>query len=379
MRILLLCTGLKLGGAEHQVAALARQFVRTGHAVAVVSLTPGREVALPPDVTVLQLDMRKTPLSFARVLWRLHAFVTTWRPQVIHAHMVHANLVARALAALTNAPPVLCTAHSVREGGRLRMLAYRLTDRWATLTTHVSEAGKEAMIDAGAVPPGRIRIVPNGIDTNRFRPDPASRQLTRQLLGVGPNTKLVINVGRLVPEKAQQLLIEAFASIVRATDPAQQPDTHLFLVGDGPLRGDLEACIHRNGLTAFVTLLGKRTDVPDLLNAADLFVLSSDVEGMPLVIGEALASGCPVVATDAPGVAELLGNVGEMVARGNAAALSDAMTRALAKGIGSPANQATRRERVQSGFSLESVARQWVACYAGLAGMSAPAAPELAR
>ncbi len=173
MRILLLCTGLKMGGAEQQIAGLARQFLRNGHAVAVVSLTAEQEVVLPEGATVLQLGMRKTLPSFAMALWRLHRFVRQWQPHVIHAHMVHANLAGRTLAALTDAPPVLCSAHSAREGGRARMLAYRVTDRWAALTTHVSEAGRQAMIAAGAVASERIRVMPNGIDTSLFRPDPA--------------------------------------------------------------------------------------------------------------------------------------------------------------------------------------------------------------
>ncbi|MGY2487087.1 glycosyltransferase [Cupriavidus sp. CP313] len=368
MRILLLCTGLRMGGAEQQVAGLARQFADNGHAVAVVSLAPGCDVTLPASVTVLPLEMRKAPASFARALWQLHAFVRQWHPDVIHAHMVHANLLARVLAALTAAPPVLCTAHSAREGGRLRMLAYRLTDRWAALTTHVSATGRQAMIDAGAVPAERIRVMPNGIDTSRFSPDPARRLQTRAALGVTPDTRLIVNVGRLVPEKAQQTLIDAFAALVRTPPAAAQAEIRLMLAGDGPLRGELEASVRRNGLDGLVTLLGMRRDVPALLNAADLFVLSSEIEGMPLVVGEALASGCPVVATDAAGVAELLGNAGEIVPRGDVAALSHAMARALARGIGATADQAVRRDRVLAAFSLQAVARQWIACYALLAG-----------
>ncbi|MGN5480603.1 glycosyltransferase [Cupriavidus basilensis] len=110
MRILLLCTGLKMGGAEQQIAGLARQFLRNGHAVAVVSLTAEQEVVLPKAPPVLHLSMRKTLPSFAMALWRLHRFVRQWQPHVIHAHMVHANLAGRTLAALTNTPPVLCSA-----------------------------------------------------------------------------------------------------------------------------------------------------------------------------------------------------------------------------------------------------------------------------
>ncbi|MES2010594.1 MAG: glycosyltransferase [Pseudomonadota bacterium] len=363
MRILLLSTGLKLGGAEQQVAALARQFVALGHAVAVVSLTPGCAVDLPAQVTRLVLDMRKTPISMARALWHLRRFVREWRPEIIHAHMVHANLFARILAAVSPCPPVICTAHSAREGGRMRMLAYRLTDRWASLTTHVSPQGRLAMVEAGAVPATRITVVPNGIDTMLFRPDPLARRLARTELGVTDDTRLLLNIGRLVPEKAQTLLIDAFTQL--NADPAIK--ARLLIAGEGPERPALEQRIRHNRLEASVMLAGARRDVAALLNAADLFVLSSDIEGMPLALGEALACGRPVVSTDAAGVEDLLGECGEIVPRGNAPALAVAMHKALAAGQGTAAEQAARRQRIVSRFSLEAVARQWLACYASLA------------
>ncbi|KJK25739.1 glycosyl transferase family 1 [Burkholderiaceae bacterium 16] len=372
MRILLLSTGLQLGGAEQQVAALARQFVALGHAVAVVSLTPGCAVDLPAAVRLLALDMRKTPLSMARALWHLRRFVREWRPEIIHAHMVHANLFARVLAAVSPCPPVICTAHSAREGGRMRMLAYRLTDRWASLTTHVSPEGCLAMVKSGAVPAARITVVPNGIDTTQFRPDTVARHIARTELGLDDDTRLLLNVGRLVPEKAQSVLIDAFALFQSGT----AVKARLLIAGEGPERAALEQRIRQQELTGSVMLAGTRSDVPALLNAADLFVLSSEIEGMPLVVGEALACGCPVVATDAAGVTALLGDCGTIVPRGDASALATAIGEVLGDGRGAAAEETARRERIVSRFSLEAVARHWLACYAGLARMTPAACAE---
>ncbi|MGO4153401.1 glycosyltransferase [Cupriavidus sp. YAF13] len=374
MRIMLLSTGLRLGGAEQQVAALARHFIALGHAVAVVSLTPDCEVDLPATATVLRLDMRKTPWSMASTLWQVRDFLHAWRPDVLHAHMVHANLFARALTRIARTPPVICTAHSYREGGRLRMLAYRLTDRWASLTTHVSADGRQGMIDAGAAPPDRIVVVPNGIEIDRFRPSPELRLATRQSLGATEASTLILNVGRLVPEKAQHLLLDAFSHL----QSEEGLEARLLIAGEGSERDALAATIDRLGLAGRATLLGMRRDVAALLNAADLFVLSSDIEGMPLVIAEALACGCPVVSTDAPGVASLLGDAGQIVPRNNAAALAAAMRAALRAGLGSPSEQAVRRDRIASRFSIEAVAGQWLACYARLASRASAARVELA-
>lgn len=361
MRIMLLVTGLRLGGAEQQVAALARQFTALGHAVAVVSLTPDCEVDLPAGITTLLLEMRKTPLSMACALWHVRRFMHAWRPDVIHAHMVHANLFARVLTRISTTPATICTAHSFREGGRLRMFAYRLTDRWSDLTTHVSAEGRQRMIDTGASTADRLVVIPNGIDTKRFRPDAGSRALTRAALGIGADDHLVVNIGRLVPEKAQAVLLEAFSLATPASGAT------LMIAGDGPERSALEQHIARLGLAGRAILLGTRHDIPDLLNAADLFVLSSEIEGMPLVVGEALACGCPVVATDVAGVADLLSGIGKIVPRGDTQALAQAICQALAEGRGQPADEAARHHRIASLLSLEAIAGQWLQLYARFA------------
>lgn len=362
MRILLVTTGLKVGGAEHQVVALARAFLALGHGVTILSLSAGREIEPPAGAHVVELNMRKTPAGMLRALWQARALVRDWRPDVIHAHMVHANLFARALTRIVSCPPLVCTAHSFREGGRLRMLAYRLTDPWTALTTHVSSDGRRGMIDAGGTHDARIVVMPNGIDVDRFRPNAAERDATRQALGIGPDTRLVINVGRLAPEKSQDVLIRAFARI-DASAPMR-----LMIAGGGALHQTLTGLIAALGLADRVTLLGPRADVPALLNAADLFVLSSSIEGLPMVLAEAMASGCPVVSTDAPGAAEVMQQTGTIVPRHDVDALADAMRVAAREGRGTMAQQAARRDRIVQQFSLEAVARRWIALYAGLAG-----------
>ncbi|WP_230625766.1 glycosyltransferase [Cupriavidus necator] len=370
MRILLLVTCLQLGGAEQQVAALARQYVALGHQVSVVSLLPGSDVALPEGVQTVMLAMRKTPVSLLAALTRVRRFVLQWRPDVVHAHMIHANLFARMLTRLCPVPATICTAHSFFEGGALRMLAYRLTDRWTDLTTHVSAEGRHVMIESRAAPEQRIIVVPNGIDTARYRPDAQARSVARAALGLRGDEQLVLNVGRLVWEKAQMDLIDAFAQL----SPA--PGTVLMIAGDGPLRDTLAQCIAGHGLGGRVRLLGRRQDVPALLNAADLFVLSSRIEGMPLVVGEALACGCPLVATDASGVAAMVGGAGTVVPRGDPAALARAMRDALSRGRGASADEAARHRHIDSVFSIEAIANTWLQLYATCTRTGA--APNLA-
>lgn len=404
MRILLVTTGLKVGGAEYQVAALAGAFAALGQAVAIVSLSPGREIPVPAGVDVFELDMRKTPVGMMRALWRARGVVRAWRPDVIHAHMVHANVFARVLTRIVRCPPLVCTAHSYREGGRARMLAYRLTDRWCALTTHVSEAGRAGMIAAGAVPDARIVVMPNGIDIERFRHDAARRETTRTALGIDAGTPLLLHVGRLVPAKAQHVLIDAFArlealrrdsclygagdahagdgagdnanhgatpgsvenAVAGVQEHASASLTRLLIAGGGPMADALAAQIAARGLKDRVQLLGPRHDVPALLDAADAFVLSSEIEGSPLVLAEALASGCPVVSTDAPGAREIVDGLGTIVPRGDTRALVAAIGMTLAVGRGSAEAQAARRAHVRANFALDTVAQRWLDCYAAL-------------
>lgn len=258
-------------------------------------------------------------------------------------------------------PPVICSAHSAREGGRLRALAYRVTDRWCAVTTHVSDAGRLAMVASGAVPDGRVIVMPNGIDTGRFRPDQASREQARRDLGLGPDDVLVLNVGRLVPEKDQAMLIEAFAELSR-----DMPKARLMIAGDGPLRDELAHQVARHGLNHAVLLAGARKDIPELLRAADVFVLSSRIEGMPLAVGEALASGLPVVATAAAGVAELAGDTATLTPTGNPQALASALRNAIADLPGTETERDRRRQRIVGHFDVNGVARQWLAQYRSL-------------
>lgn len=357
LRILLVTTGLRMGGAEQQVAALAKEFIARGHSVALISLTPDCEVPMPDAVERLMLDLRKTPLSMAHTLLAARRFAQAWRPDIVNSHMFHANLFARSLSRICHLPPLICAAHSFSEGGRLRMLCYRLTDRWCTLTTQVSQASRAEMIRAGAVRPDRVRVMYNGIDTEKFRPDAALRERTRAQLGIDSRARLILSIGRLAIEKAQDTLIDAFQRMDRSQT------TRLFVAGDGPQHAALQERIAKYGLRDAVSLLGTRHDIPALLNAADLFVLSSRIEGMPLVIGEALACGRPVVATSAPGVKELMGDIGTMVPIDDIDALALAMTQSLAAEAGTDDQRDVRRQRIVAHFGIAAAADRWLSLY----------------
>ncbi|HEV7718598.1 MAG TPA: glycosyltransferase [Arsenicitalea sp.] len=163
----------------------------------------------------------------------------------------------------------------------------------------VSEASAETYRRNG-IAAEKLSVVCNGIAPARAQ---CGRDAVRCHLGLRPDEALVLTVGRLTPQKAHQVLVEAVPAIL-----SKLPGARFFLVGDGPEASNLQAAIAALGLCESVKLLGHRVDVPDLLGAADLFVLPSLFEGMPLVMLEAMAAGVPVVATRIGGVVEVLGD-----------------------------------------------------------------------
>jgi glycosyltransferase involved in cell wall biosynthesis len=300
-RLLLVTTSLARGGAERQVVDLASSLRDRSWQVAVVSMTRPTDFVedlAQVGVPVVSLDMargRPTPRGFRRYI----SFVRRWRPDVIHSHMVHANLLARVGRFLAPSTPVVCTVHNVIEGPRWREIAYRLTDPLASATTAVSQAATERYLRVGAVPAGRIDTLRNGVNLERAAPPEGARARVRDELDVGEGF-LWVTIGRLVPAKGHDLLLRAMDAVRR-----DHPDSHLAIAGEGPARTQLEQLRAQLGLERAVVLLGERRDVPSILAAADGFVLSSRWEGLPMVLLEAAAQGLAIVSTDVGGCREI--------------------------------------------------------------------------
>jgi glycosyltransferase involved in cell wall biosynthesis len=357
MRILLVTTGLLTGGAEMQIAALAGEYVRQGHTVAILNLLGQTEITVHPAVHMERLHLRaaNATLRYARLpaaFRQASRFIAQWQPDVVHSHMVKANLFARLLRLMTPMPRLICTAHSLNEGGRVLMGLYRLTDGLCELTTHVSAQAAALFVQRGAVPRHKMRHMPNGIDTQRFDL-PASPP--------HPVTPFVwLHVGRLVPEKSQHILLQAFAQVVQT-----QPTAQLWIAGSGPCEAALQQLSQTLGLSDQVRFLGRRSDVPQLMHAASACVLSSHIEGSPLVLAEALACGLPCVSTDAPGVRALLTPHDRIVPVGDAQALARAMLD-TAQSNDSNALRQQRRNHIVTHFSLPAITLQWLRLYEGL-------------
>lgn len=362
MNILLVTTGLGVGGAERQICDLASRLAQRGHRVGIAYMV-GDPVMVPgnPNVSLHPLHATKTPWGLLCAAWHLRRLVSQFKPDVVHSHMVHANIFTRLVRLIAPMPRLISTAHNVFEGGRSVDMAYRLTDRLATLSTNVSQEAVEAFEAKGAVPPGRMVAVLNGIDLSTFAADAAQRADARSRLYPYPDRQLLLAVGRLVPEKNHAALLRVFARLLK-----QQPDLDLWIAGDGPLRASLERDIIELELQAQVKLLGIRFDIPDLMRAADTVVLPSLFEGFGLVVAEAMASGAMVVATNAGGVAEVMGGHGFLVPVNDNAALLDALHAAVTLDPESRDRRVSQAQaHVVAAFDIEHTVDRWLTLYTG--------------
>lgn len=316
MRVLHLIGEMGTGGAERLVAHMCSRAGRLGWVSAVASaggaqadLVRSRDGTATYDVPV----SRRRPAGVARSVLLTRAAVLDFAPDVVLAHNVGVTAIAAVATrprrpGAAPRPPVVTVFHGVAAGdlGASVRIVRTLSDRVVT----VSRASADRLERAG-LPAGVVTVIPNAVDVPPLDPtgdstgdptgDPAGdrtgdRAAARAGLGLPADVPVAVCVARLVQQKRHDVLLRAWAAV-----PAPAV---LLVVGDGPLHGQLARQVGELGLTDRVRLLGPRDDVPRLLAAADVSVLSSDWEGLPMSVLESLAAGRPVVATDVDGVRE---------------------------------------------------------------------------
>ena len=360
--VVLLTTNLARGGAETQVALMAVALRERGWTVHVVSLI--EPCAFQTELTAAGVELHSLRMEPGRPdprgAARLAAILRKVRPAVLHCHMFHANLMGRLARLIFPIPRVISTLHSLAESSRQspdvrwRDRLYRMTDCLADCTVAVSQAVAERHAATGAVRREKLRVVPNGVDTSRFRPDAARRNATRAAMEAGGEF-VWLAAGRLMWKKDYPAMLRAASRL---------PGCTLWIAGAGPLEAELKALARELGVN--VRFLGAREDLPELMNAADGFLLSSVVEGLPMVLLEAAASGLPSVSTDAGGAGEAVADskTGFLAPYGDAEALSKAMARlaALPEEARHEMGRAARAMALKR-FDLRGVTSHWEKLY----------------
>jgi len=360
---LLIPTLDRMAGAERQVILLAKGLRRRGWRVSVVALSgagsPAASDLIDEGVAFLSLGFRRG-LADPGGWLRFNRWLRVERPDIVHAHLPHAAWLSRWSRLCAPRPVFIDTLHSSSTGGLGRRLGYRFS-RWLPhRVTAVSHAVAKSHLQARMVNPAALSIISNGVGTNEFGPNLETRAAVRRELPLGDGF-LWLAAGRLEPVKDYPTLLSAMAQL--------HPSARLVIAGIGPLRDALQNLSERLGLGNRVTFLGFETDMKRWFQAADGFVLSSRWEGLPTALIEAASCGLAAVATDVPGVDEVI--VDKVTGLLAAPADPDALAAAMKTVIEMPYAQrgemaAQARRRALERFSLETVLDSWEDLYRNL-------------
>ena len=358
MKILHVVETLERGGLERMVVDLAGRQRADGHEVSVACVFQAGLLAADLDAMgVPVVACHKRDGIDLRALRRLRHCMRAARGGVLHTHNAAAHYLACAAGAGLGWQRVVNTRHGMgaQASGSRKEWLYRRTLSRTDVVAAVCEAARMRFEAQGVAPRGCLLAVPNGVRLDAFaRGEPRARLALARALGLGDEARIVGTVGRLNPVKDQAMLLEAFAHV-----HAGRPEAALVIVGDGPARADLQAQAQALGIAHRVRLLGDRSDVAALLQAFDLFALSSRSEGYSIALLEACASGLPIVATDVGGNGEIVvdGRNGRLVPAGDPVAFARATGDLLADA------QALAR--------MGAAGHAWAAVHASLRAMAA--------
>lgn len=355
MRIVQLVENLEIGGLERLVVDLAAQQVSRGHNAYIFCLSqPGRFADQARKVGAKLIAFHKPSGPSAGAVLRMSKALRALRPHVVHTHSWVVHHYGVAAARLARVPVVVNTRHNILVSRRQERW-YRPSLPFTDAVVMVSEDARASFARAGAIPSRLMTVIRNGIPTAAFEPRNTVERSPGRPIRFG-------TVGRLVPQKDHENLLRAFALL-----RTELPSATLDILGDGPLRSDLQAKVDELGLRESVRLLGPSLDVASFLESIDIFALSSKYEGLPIVILEAMAAGLPTVSTRVGGVPEvcLEGAHAFYVPPGDSSALSLAMLQAAS----SPelaAMGAAAKDHVRTFYDIASTWDQYERLFASL-------------
>lgn len=300
--IVVIIDSLMCGGAQRLALLDINELVRRKIDVRLITLKPERvgdsmsqDCLLADDAWVFIPFL--SPLSL-RAWWRLWRVLYAWKPSSIITHLWFSNVVGRIASICTSARSRLAFEHNVYDGV-YHEWQYALDRQLARFTTRiiaVSHSVRESLLKH-RFSESKVLTIQNCIDQSAYQTIPTPDTNIRASLGISPEECVLICVGRLVYQKGIDVLLRVFATL---------PSGILVLVGDGKERKNLEELITKLHLDDRVRVLGTRRDIPDLLRMANIFVLPSRWEGLPMVILEAMTAGIPIVASAVNGTLEVL-------------------------------------------------------------------------
>lgn len=361
-RVLHLITSFEIGGTERQAVELLKRLDEKRYDVRLAVLR--NEGPFYSEIEARFPDVPEFPLtSFydanaVKQLAGLRRLMRREKIDILHAHDFYSSFIGAAAARLSGVRVIASQRHLKLSDRRVHKWGTRMIHRLANRILVNSEAIREHIINHEGAQPGKIVVIRNGVapvisNTN------SRRELGRDL-GLKTNATIVGIVARLQEVKGHRFFIEAAGEVLRSRSGA-----HFVLVGDGPLRTEIEQQAAELGITDHVRLLGDRSDVSRLIAGFDLLVLASLHEGLPNAVMEAMAAGVPVVATGIGGTMELIvdGETGYLAAPANSAALAERILFALGDEEHREEIVSTARRRIATAFGIERMVESVEALY----------------
>jgi glycosyltransferase involved in cell wall biosynthesis len=362
VKVFYLITELNVGGAERALARLLAGLDRERFDPVVACLY-GSSGPLAASIRALEIpviDLGMTHKLRLDSLWRLYRLLRDEHPDILHTWLFHANLAGRVLGRLAGAPVVVCGERTMGMESPWRYLVNRLTLFLADRVICVSEQVSAFCARRIGLTPDKTVVIPNGVDF----PEPSAllpKQMAREALGLPTDGTLVVTVARLDPVKRLDVLLGALAEL---------DDVHAIVVGYGPEERWLKAMVEDLGLGERVRFVGYQQDVWPWLAACDVFALSSDWEGMPNAVLEAMGAGLPVVATAAGGTPDVVvdGETGLLVPPGDPVALAAALDRLVHEPVLRRTMGAAGQGRARVCFSAQQMVERTQSLYVELLG-----------
>lgn len=387
IRVLQVIANLDRGGGQEVVRTLVRHLPQAGCDPVVVSLADGplraeiEALGVPVEIVAGRTrSLTSGPAALGelrRIRRDLAAVVARHRPDVIQTHLLRSlDFLALTLRREPGVRAVFWTVHNAMLDLRADQLPgsqrwllgpkrlahrtlYRAGGRWADGFIAVSSDVADTVRAAYRPPPGRLAVIPNGVDIERYARE-VDRDAVRASVGVAADAPLAIVVAKLMTQKGHAVLLDALPGVLERVQALR-----VVLVGEGELRVAIEERVSGAGLEDSVTFAGNRGDIPQLLAASDVFVLPSLWEGLPMALLEAMASGLPVVATAVSGTREVVeaGRSGILVPPGDAAALGTALIDVLERPELAASLGAAARSRVEDCYSARAQAKRHAELY----------------
>jgi glycosyltransferase involved in cell wall biosynthesis len=359
LRILHIAPSFGVGGAE-QMAGHLMVGLSESHDVAGAGLYRAADSSIEQRLKQADIPMwhlGKRPGFDPKLFVSLDRVFREVRPHVVHTHL---SVLRYALPGLLRrrVPVVVHTLHNLAEyetdtfGQVVQWFAFRKLVLPVAISREVAASFKRVYrLECKA-------MVPNCIPVDNYRRSMADRVRWREKERFGSDVFLFICVGRLEPQKNPLLLVEAFEAL-------DDPRAHLVMLGEGSLRGQLTAYIREHGLERRVHLLGQRNEIPECLAASDVFVLSSNWEGNPLAVMEAMAAGLPVVSAGVGGVPELVesGQQGLLIRPGDRAGFTNALRTMLNNPEKRAAMANAARARAMAAFNVDRMTQGYADLY----------------